>query len=427
MLLVRCAPRSLTFLLAAGLALALAACTGTPGERPALPATATATAPPAAAEPTARSTPTLSAATPPPSPTATPKATETPTPTATATPSPTSTATPSPTATATPTTFRYDTFDPTGAAASPGSYAFLVPDGHATSVVTTYEQLRTEASVMRVNVEDGHGASWAGFYDEVAVGDVVEWRQADDCWARYRVTTAPQPAMGATSRAFGVRWVTYTYTGCGGAVSANGNRTIDWSPPDVRSPDIAVPVRHGPWTLHSPQWTGPVESTLRYPRPSTLPDPDPETPMPFVTTDIAEARSTILLWREPTVPEDWTFSGASMGDPYGYDYGYIASFQTGSGLNHVSIHVFYSEWRPVFEVATGHQYAVQRELRTVDGRPALLIYSPTGPNHDEGYPISIWIFDDATGIQYRVSSHTPELRGSNIEPVIAIARSLLPE
>ena len=52
-MLVRRAPRSLTFLLAAGLALALAACTGTPGERPALPATATATASPAAAEPTA--------------------------------------------------------------------------------------------------------------------------------------------------------------------------------------------------------------------------------------------------------------------------------------------------------------------------------------------------------------------------------------
>ena len=69
----RCAPRSLTFLLAAGLALALAACGGTPGERPALPATATATASPAAAEPTAPP-----AATPPPTVAAPTEATATP-------------------------------------------------------------------------------------------------------------------------------------------------------------------------------------------------------------------------------------------------------------------------------------------------------------------------------------------------------------
>ena len=325
-----------------------------------------------------------------------------------------------------PTTFRYDRYDTTGAVAEPGSYAFLSDPADTTSAVTTYEGLRDgSATTLRIHETDADGVSRAAFLDTVEAGDLFEWREAEDCWVRYRVTSAPGPAAGAVSRELMVRWVTYTYTGCSGAVDLNEGREIAWSPPDVRSPDITVPVRHGPWTLRPPGWEGPLEGAVQYPRPATLPDPDPGTTMPFVTADIAEARSTIPLWREPTVPEDWTFSGASMGDPYGYDYGYNAAYQVGSGLNHVSIEVFYSEWRPVSEAATGHESAVQRELRIVDGRPALLIYSPPGPNHDEGYPISVWVFDDATGIQYRVSSHTPDLRGSNIEPVIAIARSLV--
>ena len=238
----RCSPRSLTFLLAAGLALTLAACGGTPSERPAPPATATATAPPAAAEPTAPPT-----ATPPPTTTAPPEATATPSPapnaastatpaptaTVTPTPSPTPTATPSATATATPTTFRYDTFDPTGAVATAGSYAFLMPDGQSTSVVTTYEQLRTEASVIRVNVDDEHGASWGDFYGEVEVGDVVAWYEIDDCWTRYRTTSTPQPAAGSSVREFGVEWFAYAGTGCAGAISTSATVSTQWDPPVV--------------------------------------------------------------------------------------------------------------------------------------------------------------------------------------------------
>ena len=147
------------------------------------------------------------------------------------TPSPPPTAAPTPTATPTPTdeaapaetpsatAFRYDRLDATGAVATAGSYAFLVPDGEATSVVTTYEQLRTEATVMRVNVADAHGASWAGFYDTVAVGDVVAWYEADDCWTRYRTTSTPEPVAGSSMREFGVEWFAYAGTGCAGAIS----------------------------------------------------------------------------------------------------------------------------------------------------------------------------------------------------------------
>ena len=134
-MLVRHARRSMSVLLAAGLALLLSAgltaCTGEPEERP--PAPATATPAPAATEtpsptstatpsptpaatpsptptaaptpsPAPSPTPTVPARTPTPTPTATPSATQTPstTPTATPSPSPTPPPTPTPTATATP-------------------------------------------------------------------------------------------------------------------------------------------------------------------------------------------------------------------------------------------------------------------------------------------------------------------------------------
>ena len=98
-MLVRHARRSLSVLLAAGLALLLSAgltaCTGEPEERPPAPAAAT---PSPTVVPSPLPTPT---ATPPPTPTPTPTATAMPT--ATVTPSPTPTATPSPSPTPPPT------------------------------------------------------------------------------------------------------------------------------------------------------------------------------------------------------------------------------------------------------------------------------------------------------------------------------------
>ena len=397
-MLVRRAQRSLTFLLAAGLALALAACSGGPGERPALPATATATAPPAAAEPTAPSTPTLPAATPSPSPTATPKATETPAPTATATPSPTSTATPSPTATVTPTALRYNTFDRTGAAASPGSYAFLMPDGHATSVVTTYEQLRTESTVMRVNVKDEHGASGATFYDAVVVGDVVEWRQADDCWARYQVTSAPQPAGGAVSRELGVRWVTYAARGCTGAISGYAVASLNLNPPlAVKSSEITVPVRHGPYLLVPSGWTGDVEDAAPVPAPSDTrasraADASPTaTVAPWeVTFDLVEARRH-PYWRDPELPGGWTFAKAEA-NYEGID-GYIAFYLDSLGGLGLEYQVARNSWQPR-EIRAVDGMSIH-ELRLIDGCPAVVRYSPSG---NLTQVTKALIFDEASGI-----------------------------
>ena len=188
----RGARRSLTLLLAAVLALALAACTGDPDEPPSPPAT----------------TPTAATAT------ATPTATATATPTA----PPATRRRPHPPrrprrrrlppladrdrdALANPdghahadahraaTTFRYDSYDTTGEVAEPGSYAFLADPADTTSAVTTYEGLRDgTTTALRIHETDADGVSRAAFLDTVEVGDLFEWREADDCFVRYTVT-----------------------------------------------------------------------------------------------------------------------------------------------------------------------------------------------------------------------------------------------
>ena len=298
---VRGARRSLVLLLALAAVLALTlACTGSGEDDRVAPAAATATAAPTSATPTAAATP--AAPTPAPTSTATPTATPPPTATArpstTSTPWPTSTATPSPAATAAPTALRYDRFDTTGAVATAGSYAFLMPDGQATSVVTTYEQLRTEATVMRVNVQDAHGASWGSFYDAGAVGDVVEWRQAEDCWIAYRVTEVlPDPPGVQPRKGFAVQWLAYAGTGCSGVIPARAAAHIDWAPrPPIQSSEVIAPVRFGAYVFGPENWRGELDPTVTYGRPAEF-ESDPP---PIVTSDIEEAQGASLVERRST-------------------------------------------------------------------------------------------------------------------------------
>ena len=111
------------------------------------------------------------------------------------------------------TTMAYASYDTTGEATTRGSYAFLTDPNDLTTAVTTYEGLRDRTTTgVRIHTSDAYGASQADTYADVAVGDVVEWRKSQDCWIRYLVTSAPAPAAGATTREFGVKRVTYTYT-----------------------------------------------------------------------------------------------------------------------------------------------------------------------------------------------------------------------
>ena len=123
----------------------------------------------------------------------------------------------------------YKRFDRTGRALSPGSYAFLDGAGQA---VTTYEGLRDgTVTGLRIHQVDADGTSRADSFGAAAVGDVFEWRQAEDCWVRYQVTSLlPDPAGSAPRKRFAISWVTYAGTGCSG-----GRRPVHGGPRPVAS------------------------------------------------------------------------------------------------------------------------------------------------------------------------------------------------
>ena len=78
-------------------------------------------------------------------------------------------------------------------------------------------------------------------------GDLFEWHEADDCFVRYKVTEVkPDPAGAVPRKLLAVEWMTYAFTGCSGAVSADASATVDLVPcGESTSPAITVPIRHG--------------------------------------------------------------------------------------------------------------------------------------------------------------------------------------
>ena len=425
----RGARRWLTFLLAAALALSLAACTGGADERPAPPATTpiaatatdTPTAPPAPIEPPTTPTPS-------PTSTATPTPAATAVPSPTATPAPTSTATPTPTPSEPPTTFRYDRYDTSGEVAEPGSYAFLADPADTRSAITTYEGLRDgSATALRIHETDADGVSRAAFLDTVEVGDLFEWRQAEDCFVRYTVTEVLPDPSGTPRKLLGVEWMTFTYTGCSGAISASDNAQIVWgSLPNLGGESLSVPVIHGAYEIVPLDWSG---ETMR----DSVPFPDYSDPVE--TDDITVAR-TLDFWREPTIPEGWTFGKAiaAGGDAYGgARWGYCATWWANdvkipnTTVVHpqrgVQICADFTSTRYGNQDASWNNGSAVHETRVIAGRPASLRFSPPGPNHRPGFPTLIQVFDPTTGVTYEIEAIDYDLK-SNPEAVVEMARSL---
>ena len=155
------------------------------------------------------------------------------------TPAPPATATPSPTPVAlAATTFRYDTYDTTGAVSTPGSYAFLEDASSTASTTDTRDDL-TDAAALVVTVSDSDGASHAAFYNSIKVGDVVEWYPVgyEDCWMRYKVTAIlPDPPGNPPRKHFAVKWLPVAHLMCVDDVLADElDVELRWHPPAAHS------------------------------------------------------------------------------------------------------------------------------------------------------------------------------------------------
>ena len=447
---LRDAHRSLAVLMATCLALALAAsfaaCSGAPEERPA-PA---ATAPPAAPQPTATPSPPPVAthsptpvtthsptpvATPSPTPVATVAPTGTPSPPAvatvepTATPSPTPVATVAPTGTPSPTSFRYDTYDTTGEVTEPGSYAFLADPADTSSAVTTYEALRDgTATALLIHKSDAHGASQAALYDAVEAGDLFEWSEADDCFVRYKVAEVkPDPAGAVPRKLLAVEWMTYAFTGCSGAVSADTVATVDWGElPDLGGTSLTAPVIHGVYQLVPVGWTG---ATTAY---QEIQPPAFSSDNPVYTESLTEARK-LPYWRDPDLPVGWRLDRAISGGLVDPGYGYTAEYVSADGSSAFRLQAYHAgaryrpreaSWRTGPKPGGVANGLAAAETRVIAGRPAYVIYSPPGPNHSQFSVTTLWVYDAATESEYKLIGTYRSLRGARIDNLIALARSL---
>ena len=388
-----------------------------------------------------------------PSPSSTPSDPDT-TPTRTSTPAPTArpgvTPTPTPAREAAePGSFRYDTYDTTGAVTTPGSYAFLSDPDDTTTAVTTYEALRDgTTTALLIHTSDTHGASQAALYDAVEMGHLIEWSKAADCFVRYRVTDVPAADAAAAHREFGVRWETYVFQGCQTGslpTSATVKFTAAAELPLKHNGGASLTdfaVVHGPWQLTpyaqpapgavgSPAAGIALKGAVSASQPERFRTPATHGAGDKVTS-LVEARR-LPYWRDPSLPEGWTFShlwiGGVISRP-GFEAVYLAP---GGRHPAVSFHAVHAEWRYLPEAAswlTNHSPSrrVVQELRVIANRAALVQYSPLGAQHHPSGRVSVLIYDDVAECIYWVEGRSGSLglRGgpAALERVLAIAASL---
>ena len=117
-------------------------------------------------------------------------------------------------------TLRYDTLDITGAATTPGSYAFLETAGDASSAIGNYGSSAQATVELRIHPIDASGASRADFYDTVQIGHSFDYRTNGlDCGFRFTVTSI---AAAASTRTLGLEYVNRYGGNCGGPVTDPG-------------------------------------------------------------------------------------------------------------------------------------------------------------------------------------------------------------
>ena len=322
----------------------------------------------------------------------------------------------------------YDTYDLSGAVAEPGHYVFLEDPADPASVVTTYEGLRDGTTTgLVIHQHDSAGVSQAAFYDLVQAGDLMEWKQADDCFVRYTVTSAPAPAAGAVTRAFGVAWMTYAFTGCSGTIATSTAATLDWGAlPDLGGTSLTVPIRHAIFQIVPAGWEGVVEETFLQPPPQATRDTLETIQTTWMAPAGTLARAAELpYWRTPALPDTWTFTGAGLSRDV-VPYGYIAEWTGPGGSGHLVIdgtHAQVRRWSQESHHDLGNGESGVRETRVIAGRPAYVSYTPN-PNDPSVFFSILYIYDPAAEAQYRLAMLAGDAPFPDTESLIALAATL---
>ena len=302
----------------------------------------------------------------------------------------------------------------TGIVDAPGEHAFFTNRGPA----LTYEGLRNDVIQVVIHKQDAGGAMRDAIYDDVEVGDDFEWREASDCWVRYVVERVLPDPTDIPLKVLAVRRYGYAYTGCSGQVSLTGSRTLTWVPPNIQSPDITVPVRHGPWLLVPDDWDGEVETKTRItkqPLGSTSVGQDTIHWDQVVSESVAIVQQH-PFWVEPELPAGLSLSHAAVGWE-GID-GYSAIYSHPMFGYGVEIHVT----RPIFEPAIANENSGSRNFSLFDGKPVMSYYSPSSGSTVYA---EVQIFDSELSIEYLVIGIHPEFSKNKGQSLLNIAKELV--
>ena len=135
--------------------------------------------------------------------------------------------------------FRYNRLDSTGAASSPGSYAFLNTAGVATSAIGNFGHSAWGTRELRIHPVDASGASRTTFFDTVSVGDTFDYQTKwSQCGFRFSITSVSPSRI---PRIFEIEMVTLYGGRCRGFVD-DPEQPYDvrfvWNPgPGLEGPD----------------------------------------------------------------------------------------------------------------------------------------------------------------------------------------------
>ena len=207
---------------------------------------------------------------------------------------------------------------------------------------------------------------------------------------RYTVTEVkPDPAGTVPRKSLGVESIAYAFTGCSGAIatgSAANSASVTWGAlPNLGGTSLTAPIVQGPFQLVPAGWTGATKPVgPRFPPGPTI---------PFAkTTSLAEAR-TFPHWREPRLPEGWTFTRAVSGDEA--EVGYFEAFYNGLTLTVSAARIGAKYWLAAATATytnNGSQTSV-RETLQIAGRPARVHRSITA----EQFPTTVLVWDEGDG------------------------------
>ena len=322
----------------------------------------------------------------------------------------------------------YETYDLSGAVSEPGHYAFLADPNDPGSVVTTYEGLRDgTATALLIHTTDAHGISRTDLFDAVEAGDLVEWRQAPDCFARYQVTAVkPDPTGTVPRKLLGVAWMTYAYAGCrSGAIDTRRVATFDFGDlPLLGGTSLHTPIVHGIYQIY-PEGAPEHESGFMQWAPSA----DWPQLTPGWRRDLASARQ-LAHWREPALPPGWTLSSAHVEQPeiarYGYTVDWVDPGPEGGPSLKLFVHSMPTTYRRLGDAAVwrpADNALGVIEAHVIAGRPAYVVRS--APPYDDLFNVAeVWIYDPATETEYVLVSYATTLAGPNYSILLSLAASL---